>query len=119
MYTYAFALPCRRHRIQQRRRAKRSRKRAVWTHERQEAQERSSVTVQVIHEAIRKQGDEELNRPAQALAWSGLAAGFSMGMSLVVEGLLQTHLPDTPWRPLVVRLGYPFGFLMVVGGRQQ
>jgi formate/nitrite transporter FocA (FNT family) len=87
--------------------------------ERQEAQERSSVTVQVVHEAIRKQGDEELNRPAQALAWSGLAAGFSMGMSLVVEGLLQTHLPETPWRLLVVRLGYPFGFLMVVGGRQQ
>jgi formate/nitrite transporter FocA (FNT family) len=85
----------------------------------EDAQERSSVTVQVVHEAIRKQGDEELNRPAQALAWSGLAAGFSMGMSLVVEGLLQAHLPDTPWRSLVVHLGYPFGFLMVVGGRQQ
>jgi formate/nitrite transporter FocA (FNT family) len=87
--------------------------------EQQEAKDRSSVTVQVVHEAIRKQGDEELNRPAQALAWSGLAAGFSMGMSLVVEGLLQAHLPNTPWRSLVVRLGYPFGFLMVVGGRQQ
>jgi formate/nitrite transporter FocA (FNT family) len=85
----------------------------------QEAQERSSVPVQVVHEAIRKQGDEELNRPMQALAWSGLAAGFSMGMSLVVEGLLQAHLPDTPWRSLVVNLGYPFGFLMVIGGRQQ
>jgi len=87
--------------------------------EQQDAEERSSVTVQVVHEAIRKQGDEELNRPAQALAWSGLAAGFSMGMSLIVEGLLQTHLPDTPWRYLIVRLGYPVGFLMVVGGRQQ
>jgi len=85
----------------------------------QEAQDRSSVTVQVIHEAIRKQGDEELNRPMQALAWSGLAAGFSMGMSLVFEGLLQAHLPNTPWRSLIVHLGYPFGFLMVIGGRQQ
>jgi len=85
----------------------------------QEAQDRSSVTVQVIHEAIRKQGDEELNRPMQALAWSGLAVGFSMGMSLVFEGLLQAHLPNTPWRSLIVHLGYPFGFLMVIGGRQQ
>jgi formate-nitrite transporter family protein len=42
-----------------------------------------------------------------------------MGMSLVVEGLLQAHLPDTPWRVLIVRLGYTFGFLMVIGGRQQ
>jgi formate/nitrite transporter FocA (FNT family) len=40
-------------------------------------------------------------------------------MSLAVEGLLQAHLADTPWRSLVVRFGYPFGFLMVVGGRQQ
>ena len=32
---------------------------------------------------------------------------------------VQAHLPDAPWRSLVVRLGYPFGFLMVVGGRQQ
>jgi formate/nitrite transporter FocA (FNT family) len=87
--------------------------------ERAEAQERSSVTVQVIHEAIRRQGDEELNRAPQALAWSGLAAGFSMGMSLVMEGILQAHLPDTPWRQLIVRLGYPAGFLMVIGGRQQ
>jgi formate-nitrite transporter family protein len=87
--------------------------------EKAEARERSSVTVQVIHEAIRRQGDEELNRSPQALAWSGLAAGFSMGMSLVVEGLLQAHLPDRPWRVLVVRLGYTFGFLMVIGGRQQ
>jgi formate/nitrite transporter FocA (FNT family) len=87
--------------------------------ERQEAEQRSSVHIQIVHEAIRKQGDEELNRSAQALAWSGLAAGFSMGMSLVVEGLLQAYLPDTPWRRLLVPLGYPFGFLMVVGGRQQ
>jgi formate/nitrite transporter FocA (FNT family) len=87
--------------------------------EQKEAKERSHVTVQVVHEAIRRQGDEELNRSAQALFWSGLAAGFSMGMSLAVEGLLQAHLPDAAWRPLVVRLGYCFGFVMVIGGRQQ
>ena len=28
-------------------------------------------------------------------------------------------VPDTPWRPLIAKLGYPFGFLIVVIGRQQ
>ena len=73
----------------------------------------------VVHEVIRKQGDEELRRPVSALAFSGLAAGLSMGTSVVAEGLFQSHLPDVPWRPLLVRLGYPLGYLMVVLGRQQ
>ena len=42
-----------------------------------------------------------------------------MGFSFVAEGLLRSHLPDEPWRPLVVNLGYPLGFLMVIIGRQQ
>jgi len=42
-----------------------------------------------------------------------------MGFSLVAEGLLRAHLPETHWRPLVAKLGYPFGFLIVVIGRQQ
>ena len=43
------------------------------------AERRTSVTASVVHEAIRKDGDEELRRPVSALAWSGLAAGLSMG----------------------------------------
>src|SRR4051794_2764537 len=73
----------------------------------------------VVHEAIRKDGEEELHRPASALAWSGLAAGLSMGFSFVAEGLLRSHLPNAPWRPLVVNLGYPLGFLIIIIGRQQ
>jgi formate-nitrite transporter family protein len=37
----------------------------------------------------------------------------------VAEGLLRAHLPDKPWRPLVVKLGYSIGFLIVILGRQQ
>jgi len=85
----------------------------------EEAEERTSVSAIVVHEAIRKDGDEELQRSASALAWSGLAAGLLMGFSFVAEGLLRSHLPDEPWRPLVVNLGYPLGFLMVIIGRQQ
>jgi formate/nitrite transporter FocA (FNT family) len=84
-----------------------------------EAEQRTTVSAVVVHEAIRKDGDEELERSSPALAWSGLAAGMCMGFSFLVEGLLRAHLPDTRWRPLLVSLGYPFGFLLVVIGRQQ
>lgn len=85
----------------------------------QEAEQRTSVTALIVHEAIRKDGEEELRRPASAVAWSGLAAGLSMGFSFLGEGLFQSFLPNAPWRPLIVNLGYPLGFLIVIIGRQQ
>jgi formate/nitrite transporter FocA (FNT family) len=84
-----------------------------------EAEERSAPSGSVVYHAIRQEGEDELERSTSALAWSGLAAGLSMGFSLVAQGLLRSHLPDAPWRPLVVSLGYPIGFLIVVLGRQQ
>jgi formate/nitrite transporter FocA (FNT family) len=87
--------------------------------QRREAQDRTSVSAVVVHEAIRRDGQEELNRPISALAWSGLAAGLSMGFSFVAEALLHAELPDRPWRSLIVSLGYPLGFLIVILGRQQ
>jgi formate-nitrite transporter family protein len=85
----------------------------------EEAEERTSVSVDVVHEAVRRDGEEELKRPVSALAWSGLAAGLSMGFSFVGQALFFAHLPDRPWRPLLVNLGYPVGFLIVIAGRQQ
>lgn len=87
--------------------------------EEEEAESRTSVTALVVHETIRKNGDEELSRPISALAWSGLAAGLSMGFSFLAEALLQSALPAAPWRSLVTNLGYPLGFLIVIIGRQQ
>lgn len=87
--------------------------------ERREAKKRVAPTVGVVYEAIRDEGQSELERPPRALAWSGLAAGLSMGFSLVAQALLASHLPDTPWRPLVVHLGYAVGFLVVILARQQ
>src|SRR4051812_30179237 len=84
-----------------------------------EARERRSVSARIVHEAVLAEGLEELERTSAALAWSGLAAGLSMGFSLAAEGLLRAHLPDTSWRPLVDRLGYSIGFLIVILGRQQ
>ncbi len=87
--------------------------------EQREAETRSALRAVVVHEAIRIEGDDELARSSSGLAWSGLAAGLSMGFSLVAEGLLRAGLPDTSWRPLVTKLGYSVGFLIVVLGRQQ
>jgi formate/nitrite transporter FocA (FNT family) len=84
-----------------------------------EAANRTSVKPSVVHETILRDGEEELQRPLPAIAFSGLAAGLSMGFSFVAEALLQSHLPDTIWRPLITNLGYPLGFLIVIIGRQQ
>jgi formate/nitrite transporter FocA (FNT family) len=84
-----------------------------------QAVERQSPGGKVVYKAICKEGADELERPTSALFWSGLAAGLSMGFSLVAEGLLRAHLPDAPWRPLVAKLGYSVGFLIVILGRQQ
>ncbi|HVB08701.1 MAG TPA: formate/nitrite transporter family protein [Candidatus Acidoferrales bacterium] len=87
--------------------------------EEKQVEERVAIGANVIYEAIRREGDDELSRPAQALAWSALAAGLSVGFSFITEALLMAHLPDRPWRPLISRLGYSVGFLIVVLGRQQ
>src|SRR4051794_276188 len=87
--------------------------------QKEEAEDRTSVSALVVHEAIRHDGEEELRRPASALAWSAFAAGMSMGFSFVAEALLRAYLPDAPWRPLLVSVGYPLGFLIVIIGRQQ
>lgn len=87
--------------------------------QKQEAEERTSVSAVVVHEAVRLDGDEELSRSPSALAWSGLAAGMSMGFSFIGQALLQSYLPDVSWRPLITALGYPLGFLLVIIGRQQ
>jgi formate-nitrite transporter family protein len=87
--------------------------------EQKQVEERIAIGAHVVYETIRREGEEELHRPAAALAWSALAAGLSMGFSFIAEALLQAHLPDAPWRPLIARLGYCVGFLIVILGRQQ
>ncbi|HYG11187.1 MAG TPA: formate/nitrite transporter family protein [Pyrinomonadaceae bacterium] len=84
-----------------------------------EVEQRSSPSGKVVYKTILKEGDEELERTSSALFWSGLAAGLSMGFSLIGEGLLHAYLPDAGWRPLVAKFGYSMGFLIVILGRQQ
>jgi formate-nitrite transporter family protein len=78
-----------------------------------------SLDAKTTHEVVRQEGERELERPTAALFWSGLAAGLSMGFSFLAEGLLRAHLPDVEWRPLIAKLGYSVGFLIVIVGSQQ
>jgi len=84
-----------------------------------EIEERSNPTTPVVYEVLRLEGESEMSRPLVSLWWSGTAAGMSIGFSLITEAILRTYLPNEPWRPLVTRLGYAVGFLIVVLGRQQ
>ena len=84
-----------------------------------EADDRSSPSAKVVHEAIRLEGTEELERPSRSIFWSGLAAGLTMGCSMLGQGLLQERLPDAPWRELVSAFGYSLGFVFVTMARQQ
>lgn len=87
--------------------------------EKQEAEERSAPTGTVVYEAIYSEGESELERSTRALLWSGLAAGLSMSFSFITTSILHASLPDAKWRDLVVAMGYPVGFIIVILGRQQ
>jgi formate/nitrite transporter FocA (FNT family) len=88
-------------------------------YEHQEVLQKSAASAHIVYRAILREAEEELERPSVALAWSGLAAGMSMGFSLVTDGLLQSRLPDAPWRDLIGKLGYTLGFVILILGRQQ
>ncbi len=88
-------------------------------HEESEAHERTAPTGAVVYQAVRKEGESELERSTSSLAWSGLAAGLSMGFCFATTALLHSVLPDAVWRPLIAKLGYTTGFLIVILGRQQ
>ncbi len=84
-----------------------------------DVEDMSAPRTPVIYEVVRRLGEDEMARPATSLWWSGVAAGLSISFSLLAQAILQAHLPDAPWRPLVSSFGYCVGFLMVVLGSQQ
>ena len=89
------------------------------TEEEKEIRDAVPLSSWQVYEVIRREGDEELERPTNSLIWSGTAAGILISFSVLGEAILRTYLPDTPWRFLVENLGYSFGFLLVILGRMQ
>lgn len=76
-------------------------------------------SAKMIHEIIRDEGEEELERSSKAIIWSATGAGLSMGFSFLTMGFIKSGLPEAPWAKLVTGFGYTLGFLIVVLGRQQ
>jgi len=87
--------------------------------ERDEVEQRKPPRAAVLHETVGKVGEEELGRNVSSLAWSGIAAGLSMGFSMVASGALRAHLPHSPIGQLVADAGYSAGFVIVILARQQ
>jgi formate/nitrite transporter FocA (FNT family) len=87
--------------------------------EQDQAAQHAAPAALVIHEVIREEGEQELKKRPSAVAWSGLAAGMSMGFSFLCMAMVSSMLPDTPWRHLVASLGYTVGFVLAILGRQQ
>lgn len=87
--------------------------------DRQSVSDRSSGSAKVVHEVVRLQGDEELDRPLQSLVFSGFAAGVAICGSVLMEAFLRMRLPEEPWAELIIPLGYTSGFVIVILGNLQ
>ena len=83
--------------------------RALSGREREKVEERTAPRAVVVHEIVRQEGEEELSRSFSALAWSGLAAGLSMGFSLMLEGQSRPSVDD-PHSPVAL---CPAGYAVI------
>lgn len=81
--------------------------------------EKQATNTRIIHEVVRRHGDEEMERPTLSLLFSGLAGGIGICASILAQAQLEMLLPHAPWRPLVASLGYTVGFLIVILGHLQ
>ncbi|WP_345817149.1 formate/nitrite transporter family protein (plasmid) [Paraburkholderia sp. PREW-6R] len=87
--------------------------------EQEQAAKHASPRALVIHEVVREEGETAMERTAGALMMSALAAGLSMGFSFLIQAVIESSIPDSPWRHLVASFGYTVGFVIVILGQQQ
>ena len=87
--------------------------------QRHQVDAQSRPNAALIHETIRAEGESELERTWWALGFSGLAAGLSIGFSMVLQGELHALLPEGAAVKTIAPFGYTAGFVIVVLGRQQ
>lgn len=81
--------------------------------------EKKAESARVVHEAIRLQGQDELDRPVLSLLLSAFAAGVAISASLLAETFLKLRLPSTAASELISGLGYSVGFVIVIIGNLQ
>jgi formate/nitrite transporter FocA (FNT family) len=87
-------------------------------HAPQQPQEGTRFTADEIHKNILEASQSELERPALALALSGLAAGLGIGFSFLLSALLSEHM-GAEHHQIASAIAYPVGFIFVVLARHQ
>lgn len=71
-----------------------------------------------LHEALRSDGEELLDRGAQSWFLSGLGGGLTIAFSVTTAAVIHASLPAATWAELVVPLGATVGYLIIILGRQ-
>jgi formate-nitrite transporter family protein len=79
----------------------------------------SRLTADEILEAAIETAADDLERSTTALAFSGFAGGFGMGLTALGVALIRHHLGEESPAKLVSYLLYPAGFIAVIIGRSQ
>jgi formate-nitrite transporter family protein len=76
-------------------------------------------TAHEIFEKVEDNAHQELRRSSHALAFSGLAGGFSMGLTGLAVAAALAQLGNVPAREFLAYMLYPIGFIAVIIGRAQ
>ena len=81
--------------------------------------EGTRLSADEIHDNVSVAAEEEMERPAAALLWSGLAAGLAISFSFFAAAFLSSLVAQPEWKKAAEAVGYPLGFILVVLARQQ
>jgi formate/nitrite transporter FocA (FNT family) len=76
-------------------------------------------TAHEIFTNVEKNAHDELKRTSRALAFSGLAGGFGMGLTGLGVASVHAALGEGHWQEFISLLFYPLGFIAVIIGRSQ
>jgi formate/nitrite transporter FocA (FNT family) len=72
-----------------------------------------------IYESVKRDANEELERPVPALAFSALFAGATLGFSGLASATVLSELGASSGAQLVAAIFYPIGFIAAIVGRAQ
>jgi formate/nitrite transporter FocA (FNT family) len=76
-------------------------------------------TADEIYEQVSRNARRELERPAIALAISGVAGGLTMGLTALAPAIVMGELGLSSISKLIAAVVYPVGFIAVILGRAQ
>lgn len=76
-------------------------------------------TADEIFEQVSRNARHELDRPAIALAISGIAGGITMGLTALSISIVVGELGPSATSRFIAQLFYPIGFIAVILGRAQ